>query len=149
MAVGVVLDTNVLVAAYCRRPHSPSFRILQLISREDVLLAISPDLFLEYEAVLKRPGILALTRMTLGEVESELDFLAMIGLEAHKHFRWRPNLTHESDNKLVECGITAGASLVITKNTRDLRQADLAHLGFEVVTPAYFMNWYNAGAHDV
>ena len=64
-----------------------------------------------------------------------LDFLAMVGHEPHKHSRWRPNLTDESDNKFVECAIASGSRFVVTKNTRDFRNPDLEHMGFEVLSP--------------
>ena len=50
----VVLDTNVLVAAG-RSRNGASFALLQALRAKRFLMLASVPLFLEYEAVLKRP----------------------------------------------------------------------------------------------
>ena len=51
--IDVVVDTNVLVAAF-RSSLGASFRLLQTLERSQWRPVISPALALEYEAVLKR-----------------------------------------------------------------------------------------------
>ena len=51
--IDVVVDTNVLVAAF-RSSLGASYRLLQTIERRQWRPVISPALALEYEGVLKR-----------------------------------------------------------------------------------------------
>lgn len=39
------------------------------------------------------------------------------------------------DNHLVELAIAAGTTYIITNNVSDFAQAELKHLGYEVITP--------------
>ena len=41
----------------------------------------------------------------------------------------------EADNHLVELAIAASATYIITNNVSDFAQAELKHLGYEVITP--------------
>ena len=50
----IVLDTNVIVAGLQSR-HGASNRLLGLVPERRFALLLSVPLFLEYEAVLKRP----------------------------------------------------------------------------------------------
>ena len=71
----VVLDTNVLVAAL--RSASGASRQLLLALRDDHFRAVvSVPLFIEYEAILKRPELLKETKLTLGDIDELLDIVA-------------------------------------------------------------------------
>lgn len=48
------MDTNVLASAF-RSRSGASFALIGLVRRKRVLMLATPPLFLEYEAVLKRP----------------------------------------------------------------------------------------------
>jgi predicted nucleic acid-binding protein len=52
--IDVVLDTNVLVAAF-RSNLGASYRLLQTLETRQWRPVVSPTLALEYESVLKRP----------------------------------------------------------------------------------------------
>lgn len=108
----VVLDTNVLVAGLCRREHSPSYRILKNVQAGNIPLALTQKLFLEYEAVLKRPRILKLLDATGEEVQMILNALIAIARESDVHYLWRPNLRDESDNFVLESALASGALML-------------------------------------
>ena len=55
MKLKLVLDTNVLVTAFCNQNGASHLLMRHALSDKIVLLA-SPALWLEYEAVLKRPS---------------------------------------------------------------------------------------------
>ncbi len=55
------------------------------------------------------------------------------------YFKWRPNLVDESDNHIVELAVAGGASLIITKNTKDFLNSELSFSGLEIITPEIFL----------
>ncbi|MGO4879571.1 MAG: putative toxin-antitoxin system toxin component, PIN family [Bryobacteraceae bacterium] len=52
----VVIDTNVVVSANLK-DRGPSASILDLAASEVILMCISPPIFAEYKAVLRRPRL--------------------------------------------------------------------------------------------
>ncbi len=66
----VVLDTNVLVAAL-RSRSGPSRVLVQSVLRQRMEALASVPLFLEYEAVLKRPEHLLATGLLRTELVDE------------------------------------------------------------------------------
>jgi predicted nucleic acid-binding protein len=70
--IEVVIDTNVLVAAF-RSSLGSSYRLLQMIERRQWRPVISPALALEYEAVLRRSidGL----GMTFDDVDDFIEYL--------------------------------------------------------------------------
>jgi len=137
----IVLDTNVLVAGLCRREHSPSYRILKNIQTGRVPLALTQELFLEYEAVLTRNRVLKLIDATSDEVQMILNALVVIARESEVHYLWRPNLRDESDNFVLETAVASGA-LIVTKNIRDFSSSELQFPELVILTPQQFGDLY-------
>lgn len=137
----IVLDTNVLVSGLCRRENSASYQILQHIQKGKIPLAISYKLFLEYESVLKREKILTLIKATSEEVSMILDALVAIAHRSEVFYLWRPNLTDENDNFVLETAITTGAAIV-TKNIKDFQEGELIFPELTVLTPSQFCKLY-------
>lgn len=137
----VVLDTNVLVSGLCRRQGSPNYRILQNIQNRRVPIALTHKLLLEYESVLTRPAILSLTNLNSSQIEVVLNALVALSFEAKDHYLWRPNLTDEADNFVLEAAISTGAILV-TKNLKDFQYGDLRFPDLVVMSPTDFCNTY-------
>ena len=141
IAPPVVMDTNVLVAGAARRKGSRAHAILYAVLREKVPLILTPAIALEYQEVLQRPPVLALTGLTH---EQSVDLVTdLIGLsrKIHRNFEWRPNLTDEADNKFVEAAIHA-AAIVVTYNIADYRKPDLRRHGWRAMTPVEFLTRY-------
>jgi len=55
------------------------------------------------------------------------------------YFGWRPNLPDEGDNHLVELAVAGAASHIVTRNLRDLRQAELKFPMIKVLGPDLFL----------
>ena len=68
MTLRAVFDTNVLVAAFSIS-RGASFALLDKVMDARFVLLASPALWLEYEAVLKRPEIRKLHRLTLQDID--------------------------------------------------------------------------------
>jgi len=124
-----VLDTNVIVAGL----RSRSGLSYQLLARMDALpvdICLLVALVLEYEAVLKRPGMVPLTAE---QVDSFLDFLSAHTLHPEINYLWRPFLRDPKDDLLLELAVNANASIV-TYNLKDFQDSE--KLGVRAIEPA-------------
>jgi predicted nucleic acid-binding protein len=130
----VVLDTNVLVSGL-RSALGASNSILRRLALGDYRIAVSTALCLEYDDVLNRPGLLP--TYTPQQITTFLDSVCAVAEEAYIYFRWRPFLPDPKDDLVFECALAAGATHIITHNTKDFPGA--AALGISIVTPSQFL----------
>jgi predicted nucleic acid-binding protein len=137
----IVLDTNVLVAGACRHSGSMAYRVLLGIVRGRVPLFLTPGIALEYQDVLLRPGVLALTGLTPMEALDIINELVALAHKVQLAFQWRPNLRDESDNKFVDAAIHGGA-IIVTYNVADYRHPDIPRHGWTAMTPQEFVSRY-------
>lgn len=120
----VVVDTNVLVAAMLK-PEGEPRALLRLCLEDRVQPIVSNPLFAEYEDVFSRKALFERCPLTDAERDALLDaFLACCQWIAIS-FLWRPNLTDESDNQLIELAVAGNAEWIVTANIRDLRSGEL------------------------
>ena len=133
----VTMDTNVLLAALISQSGA-SHQILSLIINEAVNLALSTQVLLEYDDVLKREKILKLTRLKTEEIEDVLDLLTLLAQKQNIYYRLRPNLRDEEDNLFIECAFASNSNYLITSNIRDFNSGELKGFGFKVITPKDF-----------
>ena len=139
----VTMDTNALLAALISQSGA-SHKILNLIINETINLALSTQVLLEYDDVLKREEILKLTRLKVEETEDVLDLLALLSQKQNIYYRLRPNLRDEEDNLFVECAFASNSSYLITSNIRDFNSGELKGFGFKVATPKdFYQMWRN------
>lgn len=92
----IVLDTDVIVAAL-RSPADASAELLRRARQEQITLAASVSLFMEYEAVCTRPEHLEASGLSARQLELFLDGLASIVQPVEVHFLWRPQLRDPAD----------------------------------------------------
>lgn len=140
MAVRVVLDSSVLVAAL-RARRGASFAVLQALRAGQFEIAVSVPLVLEYEAVLIRHA----TELGLLHAEAigVVDYLCAIGHPQEIHFLWRPTLSDPGDEFVLELAVAAGAVSVVTHNVRDFRGA--LPFNIRVLTPGDFLGVLREG----
>ncbi len=135
----VVIDTNVLVSAL-RSQRGASFLLLQKLGTLLFQPIISPPLCLEYEDVLRRPGLIAgVTEQDIGDF---LDYILSECLECRIHFLWRPHLPDPKDDLILELALAGNAPFIITHNIRDFRGVE--SLGIRAVTPDQFLRILSA-----
>ncbi|MEI8573089.1 putative toxin-antitoxin system toxin component, PIN family [Methylomonas sp. LW13] len=130
----VVIDTNVLVAGLIGKT-GPNREILRRCLEGDLQPFVGNALYLEYQDLLNREHIQALCNQTSVSLMAFLDGFASVCTSVDARYLWRPNLQDEADNHLIELAIAARASYIITNNLSDFANAELRHIGFEVVTP--------------
>lgn len=137
----VVMDTNVLVAGACRHAGSQAYKMLCGVLSGQIPLILTPAIAMEYEDVLVRPGILALTGLTHAESIDLVTDLIALSMKTQTRFAWRPNLRDEKDNKFVEAAMHAGA-IIVTYNDSDYRGGDLRRAGWAAMSPDEFLTRY-------
>ena len=138
----VVLDTNVFVAA-ARSRNGASFALLAALRLNRFRLLVSVPLFLEYEAVLKRPEQLAAGQRNPAMVDAFLDALAMRAVPVHMFYLWRPQLRDAADEMVLETALNGRADALVTFNVNDFDAA--AKFALPVHTPAAFLQLLNQG----
>ena len=134
MALSVVLDTNVLIAAL-RSKRGASYLVLSRVGGGEFELDLSVPLVLEYEEVAKRDS--RALGLTHAEIDDVIDYLCAIGHHRRIHFLWRPVLRDAQDDMVLELAVEAGSDCIITHNIRDFAGAD--RFGVRVLTPIAFL----------
>lgn len=131
----VVLDTNVLVAGL-RSRRGASFELLSRIGlTEKFEINLLVPLVLEYEDVLKRKA--HLEYLNEEDVDDILDFLCAVGNRWEIFFLWRPILSDPKDDMILELGVQARCSHIVTHDVSDFQGCE--RFGIEAVTPKRFL----------
>jgi putative PIN family toxin of toxin-antitoxin system len=138
----VVLDTNVLVAA-ARSRNGASFALLAALRLNRFRMLVSVPLFLEYEAVLKRPEQLAVGQRSVTMVDAFLDALVLRIEPVHMFYLWRPQLRDAADEMVLETALNGRADALVTFNVGDFDAA--AKFALPVLAPAAFLQQLKQG----
>ncbi len=129
----VVLDTDVLVAAFASGVGA-SRRLLLAALDGDFLLLLSTPLLVEYEAVLTRPAVLAMANLHAEEVLEVLDELSGLCIPVAFDYRWRPQARDPDDDLVLETAINGAADVIASFNVTDM-QAGGRRFGIVVEQP--------------
>jgi putative PIN family toxin of toxin-antitoxin system len=128
--IQVVVETNVVVAAL-RSSRGASYRLLSTLEHETWRPNVSVALALEYEDVLKRPGMLP--GFTHSDVDDFLDYIFSQSNLVSSVRRLRPALPDPDDDRILEVAVSCGA-VIVTHNLRDFEAASWRRV--EAVSPA-------------
>ncbi len=134
LVLGLVLDTDVLVAALDRldRRIAPVGR---RGARRPRQLAHVNEPYVRYEAVLTRPTVLHMIGIDAAAVLAMLDELAGLCVPVALDYRWRPAATDPDDDMVIETAVNGDADVIATFNIDDLR-AGAARFGIAAERPA-------------
>jgi putative PIN family toxin of toxin-antitoxin system len=130
----VVLDTSVVAAAF-RSRHGASNALLRAAVERRLEVLATTSLFLEYEAVLKRPEQRLASGLTTKQIDQVLAGLAALCEPVECHFRWRPQLLDAADEMVLEAAVNGRANALATFNLRDFAGA-AKRFGLAVMRPA-------------
>ena len=129
----VVLDTDIIVTAL-RSATGGSNAVLREAAHGRLTPLVTPALFLEYEAVLKRPEQRLAHGLGLRDIDHFLAALAS-GCEAVEvSFQWRPQSSDPNDEMVLETAVNGRADALITHNVRDFAKG-AARFGLRVLRP--------------
>ena len=137
----IVLDTNVLVAGL-RSHGGASHNILTRLPDGNFRLLLSVPLFIEYEAVLKRPEHLLATGLDAADIDTVLDIIAANAKAVRLHYLWRSMLRDPSDDMVGELAVAGSAKILVTLNIRDFRSLTRS-FGIPVLSPGEFIALLN------
>lgn len=129
----VVLDTNVMVAAF-RSRRGASYQLLSLLGEGRFEIAVSVPLVLEYEDALARDLEGPYSRR---DIEDLLDFLCHVAHRQRIFFLWRPCLPDPKDDMVLELAVAARCEAIVTFNARDFVGTE--RLGIRIDTPGSFL----------
>ena len=127
----VVIDTNVVVSANLSDEGLPA-AVLDLADSKTILMFVSPAILAEYEAVLRRPHL----SLSPAAVASSLAVVRNIS-RLVKPTRRLAAAADETDNRFLECAISAGADYIITGNARHFPER---FESIRIVTPREFLD---------
>jgi len=130
--VRLVLDTDVLVAAI-RSNTGASHQLLRAGLEHRYLPLVSVPLMIEYQAVLTRDEHLTASHLSVDDVTTLLDAVAMVAEPVWLAFLWRPLLKDPDDDMVLEAAVNGEADALVTFNRRDF--AGAARFGIAVMTP--------------
>lgn len=112
----LVLDTNVLVAAF-RSRNGASRRLLDMLIERRFEMVATPALFFEYEDVLSRSQQVRAHGFTPAEIAAFIEGLARFTvLVPRVHFQVRPQLIDPGDEMVLEAAVNGHAESIVTFN---------------------------------
>lgn len=133
-----VFDANVLLSGL-RSANGASNVIVREMIRGNIRFAVSPAVALEYEDVLKRPGILGQKPwISADEIDVVLDAAFKRAKLVSPWFRFRPFLTDPNDDLYVECALAAGARTIVTSD-RHFDSPAVGGFGISIVKAGAFV----------
>jgi putative PIN family toxin of toxin-antitoxin system len=136
-SMNIVVDTDVWVAGV--RGSGYANRVLRLCLEGRFVPLMGAALLAEYEDLLGRESIWHKTRLTAAEREAFLDIFLSICQWTRIYYAWRPNLSDEADNHLMELAVAGQADYLVTRNVRDLRGGELKFPQISVITPTQLL----------
>ena len=93
----------------------------------------STALFLEYEAVLGRAEMRAVTGHSLDDVAAVMNALAAVCEPVDISFRVRPVLRDADDEMVLEAAVNGQADAIVTRNAKDF--SSVGAFGIEIAAP--------------
>jgi putative PIN family toxin of toxin-antitoxin system len=129
----IVLDTDVVVTAL-RSASGGSNAVLMAVGRGALVPLVTPALFLEYEAVLKRPEQRLVHGLDLDAIDRFLAALAAASEAVEISFQWRPQLRDADDEMVLETALNGQADALVTHNVKDFAGA-AKKFGLRILRP--------------
>ena len=129
----VVLDTDIVVTAL-RSGTGGSNVVLREVALGRITPLVTPALFLEYEAVLKRPEQRLAHGLGLRDIDRFLAALASACDAVEVSFQWRPQLSDPNDEMVLETAVNGRADALVTHNVRDFTKGAV-RFGLRVLRP--------------
>ena len=134
----IVLDTNVFVSALLRADSSPR-EVVRLCLEKRVGTLMGNALLMEYEDVLSRTHLFERSPLNAGDRTKLFEALLSVCSWVRVSYRWRPNLTDEADNHLIELAVAGDADWVITRNVRDVAHGEIMFPRLRIGTAGEFL----------
>ena len=132
--MNVVIDTNVLISAL-KSKQGASYKLIYALPKGLFVPNVSVPLFLEYESVAKRQGLIS--KLSSQEIDSILEYFLSKSSIQKIFFLWRPFLKDPKDDLVLEVAVESQSEYIITFNTKDFKGC--SKFGIKIVTPQEFI----------
>ncbi len=130
----MVIDTNVVIAAL-KSKRGAAYKLLISLANDTYKPNISVPLFIEYESVAKRAGMV--NGLTEQEINAVLDYILSKSSIREIFYLWRPYLKDPKDDLVLEIAVESQSKYIITFNIRDFNGVE--KFGIKALTPQEFM----------
>jgi putative PIN family toxin of toxin-antitoxin system len=134
----IVLDTNVLVSALIS-DRGASIEVIRRCLQRRHQPCISLALFSEYQDLLGRSDLYERCPLTASERQELFNALMSVSRMTDIYYLWRPNLSDETDNHVLELAVAARAGIIVTHNLVDFTRSELRFPELRIMTPAQFL----------
>ena len=134
----IVVDTNVFISAILS-PAGENRDVLRACLHGKARPLMGAALFSEYEDLLGRPKLMSKGPLTARQRQSLFDAFLSVAEWVKVYYLWRPNLSDEADNHLIELAIAGSAEVIITNNLADLQQGELRFPSLRIEHPRNFL----------
>ena len=134
MAPRIVVDTSVFTAALIG-PKGPNREILRRCLLGTYKPLLSNALFSEYEDVSTRKSTLDRCPVGRQDIRDLLEAFCSVSDWVPIFYLWRPNLSDEGDNHVLELATAGNAKWIATNNVQDFGKAELRFQDIQILTP--------------
>jgi len=134
MSEKVVIDTSVMISALIGR-RGASREVIRRCLTGKYQPLISNSLFQEYEDVSSRKQVREICPLRAEEIRDLLSAYCSVCTWVPIYYLWRPNLTDDSDNFLIELALAGNSRTIVTNNVKDLRAAELKFDELRILKP--------------
>jgi len=132
--MNIVIDTNVLISAL-KSKQGASYRLLIALPSGSFVPNVSVPLFLEYESVAKRKGLLS--NLSAVQIDMVLDYLLSKSRIRKIFYLWRPCLKDPKDDLVLEVAVESKSKYIVTFKIKDFKGCN--QYGIKAVTPQEFI----------
>jgi len=134
----IVVDANVMLSAFRSKNGASHILVRKMISG-GVAFAVSPAVALEYEDLLKRPGIFGEKAwLSHRDIDAVLDAVFARARLVSPWFRFRPFLNDPKDDIYIECALAANADTIVSSD-RHFEHPAVEAFGLRVVRAGEFV----------
>lgn len=135
----IVVDTSVFISALISS-NGASRELLRQCLQGRYQPLMGNALLCEYEQVINREEILHSCPLSAEEIQVLTDAFMSVCEWTRIYYLWRPNLTDEADNHLIELAIAGNAKIIATYNIKDFRQTQLIFTELLIRKPDEIIN---------
>lgn len=136
--MNVVIDCNIFISAILSQSGMAA-QVLRYALTEQFTPQFGQKLFSEYESVLSRQHIIQQSKLTAKEIDTLFNALISVSQWNDIYYLFRPNLSDEADNHLIELAVASSSHYIVTNNSKDFIRPNL-HFDIEIVTANTFIS---------
>lgn len=141
MPTKIVVDTNIFVNALIGQKESASRELLRQCLQRKYQPLMGNASFAEYQDVVNRDNIIAVCPLTSIERTNLLAAFMSVCQWVRVYYLWRPNLTDEADNHLIELAVAGNAQIIATRKVKDFKRSQLRFSQLKILKPEEILNY--------